>query len=329
MTRLAGALVALGLVASAVGCASGGGSGVGEPEASPSPSVTAAADAGTPAAVAATPTPAPQVRGAYGPLQVDLADPGTRSGTVEGPDGPRTFHVDLPDPVRPGSPLLIALHGYTQGSAGFEVYTGLSAAATARGIVTVRPDGVEDSWNGGESCCPPATREDVDDVGFLAALAEGLGSALDLDTDRTWVVGFSNGGFLALRSACEAPDVFEAVVSHAGTMDLPCEPAEPASVFLSHGDRDPVIPFENGRGPVSPQAEGRGARDVFDAWRRLDGCPEPTRRGSLATQEHLAAPCEDGTAVGLAVWDGVGHTWPAELNQLILDWLAEDAERRG
>ncbi|MBW3659452.1 MAG: prolyl oligopeptidase family serine peptidase [Actinobacteria bacterium] len=250
------------------------------------------------------------------------------TGSIEGPDGVRTFHVRLPDAPAPGAPLLVALHGFTQGSTGFESYTGLAEAAAARGIVTVLPDGIEDSWNGGSSCCPPATRRGVDDVGFLRALTAGLQAELDLDQERTWAVGFSNGGFLALRTACEAPEVFAAVVSHAGTMDLACEPEQPVSVLLSHGDRDGLIPFDGGRGPVSPQAAGRGARDVFAAWRELDGCPEPTPRRSRADEELLATPCDDGTAVGLAVWAGVGHVWPSHLNALLLDWLEEDAARR-
>lgn len=324
MTLRGGWLVAC-VVLAATGCAPSTGTAPATPSPAPIPTPSVAA---TP-----TPTPAPQpspslTPAAYGTLVLEPGDAGERRGTIEGPDGVRTFGVHLPDDLAPGAPLLVGLHGYTQGSAAFEIYTGLAGTATARGMVTVLPDGIEDSWNGGSSCCPPATRRGVDDVGFLRALTEGLRTELDLDPERTWAVGFSNGGFLALRTACEAPEVFAAVVSHAGTMDLVCEPAQPVSVLLSHGDRDGLIPFEGGRGPVSPQSAGRGARDVFAAWRQLDGCPEPTPRRSLADDELLAHPCDDGTAVGLAVWAGVGHVWPSDLNALLLDWLEEDAARR-
>lgn len=323
MTRGRGSILAC-LVVVATACAAGADTPAPTPD--PLPSVTAAA----PASPRPSPTPArrPPPPAAYGPLDLEVPGAGQHTGAIDGPDGTRTFTVHVPDAPLPGAPLLVALHGFTQGSTGFENYTGLAAAATARGIVAVTPDGIEDSWNGGASCCPPASRRDIDDVGFLGALADALRSELSLDPARTWVVGFSNGGYLALRLACEAPEAFTAVVSHAGTMDLPCEPDAPVSVLISHGDRDAIVPFEDGRGPVSPQAAGRGARDVFAAWRELDGCPEPVRRDALAGEELLATPCRDGTAVGLAVWAGVGHTWPAELNQLVLDWLEEDAARR-
>ncbi|MBW3620053.1 MAG: prolyl oligopeptidase family serine peptidase [Actinobacteria bacterium] len=320
MTRLRVRLVA-GVVLVATACAPG----TRATPATPGPPPTTAVPAVPPRPTPSPPAPSPV---AYGPVATEATDAGAWRGSIEGPDGTRTFSLHLPDRLVPDAPLLVALHGFTQGSAGFETYTGLAAAATARGIATVVPDGIEDSWNGGSSCCPPASRRGIDDVGFLRALTRGLHAELDLDPERTWLVGFSNGGFLALRTACEAPGAFSAVVSHAGTMDLACEPQEPVSVLLSHGDRDALIPFEGGRGPVSPQAAGRGARDVFAAWRTLGGCPEPTPRDSLAGEELLAAPCDGGTAVGLAVWAGVGHVWPANLNQLLLDWLDEDAARR-
>lgn len=293
----------------------------------PSPSPAEIPALPPPPSPAASPAPSPQPA-AYGPVDVQLDRPGVHTGTIDGPDGSRTFHVHLPEGELAGAPLLLALHGYTQDAAGFEEYTGLAGAATQRGIVAVTADGIGNSWNGGLSCCPPATRRDVDDVGFLDALAGALTDELALDPDRTWVVGFSNGGFLGLRVACEGDGTVDAVVSHAGTMDRECAPTHPVSVLLSHGDRDPVIPFEHGRGPVSPQAEGRGARAIFAAWRALVGCPEPTPRGSVAGEELLAAPCQADTAVGLVVWRGVGHSWPHELNALVLDWLDADGERR-
>lgn len=314
-----------GLVLAATACATDVGTTTAGPSAAPSPTPAVTV---VPSPAPAPSSPAPEAPATYGSLVLDPGDADVRTGSIEGPDGVRTFRVHLPDDPAPGAPMLVALHGFTQGSVGFETYTGLAEAATARGIVTVLPDGIDDSWNGGSSCCPPATRRGVDDVGFLRALTEALQAELDLDRDRTWAVGFSNGGFLALRTACDAPEVFTAVVSHAGTMDLACEPQHPVSVLLSHGDRDTIIPFEGGRGPVSPQAAGRGARDVFAAWRELGGCPEPTPRNSLAGEELVAAPCDDGTAVGLAVWSGAGHVWPADLNAFLLDWLAADAERR-
>lgn len=310
----------------AVGCA---GSSAGEPVAgAPTATATTDPDPGpspappSPSVAARTPRPD------HARPVVALDGEGVHEGTLDGPDGVRTFRVHVPAELDADAPLLVALHPFTQNGRAFEELTSLAEDAVARGIVTVSPDGIGASWNAAETCCPPATRLEVDDIGFLRALVAGLREELDLDPGRTWAAGFSNGGFMALRLACEAGDVFTAVVSHAGTMDRACAPSEPVSVLVSHGAEDTLVPFEGGDGPVSPQAEGRGARDVFAAWRALDGCPEPAPRTSDASEDLLAAPCAQDTAVGLAVWDGTGHAWPRQLNALLLDWLAADADRR-
>ncbi len=308
------ACVALSLL---TGCSAGGAVAGDAESASPAATVPPPpVDVPTPAPAAPSPAASPVP---YGDLDVDLAGPGLHPGSIDGPDGPRTFRVHLPEGPTADAPLLLALHPFTFDGEAFERLTGLADDATARGVVTVFPDGVARSWNGGLTCCPPATGAGIDDVGFVRALATRLQDALDLDPDRTWAVGFSNGGFLALRLACEAPDVVSAVVSHAATMDRDCRPDEPVSVLVSHGADDELVPFAGGRGPVSPQAEGRGAREVFAAWLAIDGCPAPVPRSSVA--DELATPCAGGTRVGLAVWPDLGHAWPAEGNTRFLDWL--------
>ena len=69
----------------------------------------------------------------------------------------------------------------------------------ANGFIVVHPDGIPVGrtrggvWNGGV-CCGVATREEVDDVAFVAALLDRLGQAHDIDPARTLAFGHSNGG---------------------------------------------------------------------------------------------------------------------------------------
>jgi hypothetical protein len=69
----------------------------------------------------------------------------------------------------------------------------------ANGFIVVHPDGIPVGrtrggvWNGGV-CCGVATRGEVDDVAFVAALLDRLGQAHDIDPARTLAFGHSNGG---------------------------------------------------------------------------------------------------------------------------------------
>lgn len=66
-----------------------------------------------------------------------------------------------------------------------------------------------------------------------------------IDPRRIGLVGHSNGGFMALRMACEASDLVTAVVSLAGSTwkeDSSCAPATfPVNVLTLHGDNDDTI----------------------------------------------------------------------------------------
>ena len=79
----------------------------------------------------------------------------------------------------------------------------------------VYPNSVGTHWNAvPQSEQPPdgSNRRGVDDVGFLRALVASLGQRYPLDPERIFVAGFSNGGRMTLRLACEAPDVYRGFV---------------------------------------------------------------------------------------------------------------------
>ena len=68
------------------------------------------------------------------------------------------------------------------------------------------------------TCCGYAAKHGVDDVAFLDSLVERLAAAKRIDRTRVTAAGFSAGGMLALRLACERPATFSRVVDVAGAM---------------------------------------------------------------------------------------------------------------
>mmetsp|Transcript_13785 Transcript_13785/g.42696 ORF Transcript_13785/g.42696 Transcript_13785/m.42696 type:complete len:255 (+) Transcript_13785:311-1075(+) len=67
-----------------------------------------------------------------------------------------------------------------------------------------------------------------------------------IDRRRLFVYGLSNGGFLALRVACEHADVFAGVWSQAGSgfaAESRCAPAAPIRVVVEHAATDTLIPY--------------------------------------------------------------------------------------
>src|SRR5205814_3467937 len=109
------------------------------------------------------------------------------------------------DATKP-TPLLILLHGYTASGAQQEMYFKLGPVANAQGFLYAIPDGTVDGagnrfWNATDACCNYFGSA-VDDVAYLGAIMDDVGTRYNVDPKPIFVVGHSNGGFMAHRLAC-------------------------------------------------------------------------------------------------------------------------------
>lgn len=240
----------------------------------------------------------------------------------------RKYLVHVPpgyDAARP-TPLVLAFHGgggHAEYMADDEKY-GLGRKADREGFVVVFPNGYSKlpggkfaTWNAG-SCCGDARDRKIDDVGFARALVAAVKLQLNIDSARVFATGMSNGGMMSHRLACEAPDVFRAVASVAGTdATLSCTPSRPVSVLHIHARDDTHVLFNGGAG----QDAFRDASKVTDfvsvpetmvRWVRREQCDSAPKR----ILERPGAFCEaytgcaGGATVQLCVTEDGGHSWP-------------------
>jgi polyhydroxybutyrate depolymerase len=189
-------------------------------------------------------------------------------------------------------PLLVFLHGL--GGSGRELAAALSldAMSESAGFAYIAPDGMLDHagrrfWNATDSCCNFEGLS-VDHVGELRGWIEAATRHARIDARRVYLVGFSNGGFLAYRAACEIGHLLAGIVSIAGAGPgdtRACHPEKKLSVVQIHGDADPIVKFEGGhlfadrRRPRHPSAEKSLAY-----WAKYDACSGdavPTRHLDL------------------------------------------------
>ncbi len=236
---------------------------------------------------------------------------------------PRFAELHVPSSYDPaqGAMLVVNLHGY--GSNGPEqiVFTKMNGHADARHFLVAYPEGVgapgPQSWNAGD-CCGVAWTNSVDDIAFIRKLVERLENDYCIDPRRIYATGFSNGGFLSHRIACDLSDLFAAVAPVSGVLGIDpaqCSPKRPVPIMHFHGTLDPLEPYQGGA-PFSPGLPGplkfRSVAATLAVWRQRNGCSDqstPFYQQGDTTCLRWAA-CTPGGVVQLCTIDGGGHTWP-------------------
>lgn len=192
--------------------------------------------------------------------------------------GERPFTLVLPSNYQPGTPapLIIGLHGYTAESPYAQNYFALGKVADEKGILTVYPSGSKDTngylfWNATPACCNFDSNS-VDDEAYLLSIIDSVSKDHTVDLARIYIIGHSNGGFMAHRMACNQSDRIAAIVSLAGaTYSNPksCNPTSPVSVLQIHGSNDEVISYTGGYLFSSAYPS---ARRTIDLWGKLNEC---------------------------------------------------------
>lgn len=242
----------------------------------------------------------------------------------------RTYLVHVPRGYAPDTPLplVVVIHGAFDTAEGMERVSGFSRLADREGFIVLYPNGMGilgllQHWNAGH-CCGKAADDNVDDVGFVAATIEDVCVRLNVDRDRIYMVGFSNGGMLAYRFAAERGDILAAVSPMAASIggrlskDLPewriPEPAQPVSVIAVHGLLDDDVPYEGG---ISHHRGGTrtywSVEESVDFWVTRNGCkPAPVTKNLYEGRVILKSwmSCTDNAEVALCLIVGWGHVWP-------------------
>ena len=236
------------------------------------------------------------------------ASPGTTSVTITSGGVARRYLLHIP-PGYDGAtaaPLVLALHPYAANAQLMLDITRLPEMADRAGFIVVAPDatGAAQLWN------IEKTPGAADDVAFLRDLIAKMDSDLCIDRERTYAAGYSNGGGMALRLACEMPERIAAIGAVASQY-VSCDGS--AALIAFHGTADPILPFAGGPSPSGLGLNLVPVRRAVSEWARqlgCDGLPQitvPSSEVEVSTYQR----CRLGTGEALLYTViGGGHSWP-------------------
>lgn len=258
----------------------------------------------------------------------------------------RSYALYIPptyDPSQP-TPLVVALHGRPDSGYGIAYLLDMNETARQNNFIVVYPDGLEQSWNYTRGF-PEYDANPLDDTAFLKTLVDDLALELNIDQQRVYVTGFSNGGFMTQRLACEAYDTFAAFAVIGATVtdgfvEL-CDGTPPIHIMFIHGTQDESIPW----GGLAREDGLTITWSVFDSltfWATHNGCSpeqstqEPFQQSGLSPDTSLIlftlGGCENQTDIPFYIVEGGGHNIPGvpgrlnseQFGQVNMDMRAPD-----
>ena len=159
-------------------------------------------------------------------------------------------------------PLLFNFHGFGDTAEQYMNYVDMRSLAESEQFILVYPQG--SCLNGASHWNPCTTGGDnkstADDLGFVEAMIDNISLNYNIDSERVYASGYSNGGMMVYGLANYKSNLITAVASVSGAMlDCAGTISRPVPVIHLHGTSDGVIPF-NG------SSEYSSVQSTLDYW---------------------------------------------------------------
>lgn len=177
------------------------------------------------------------------------------------------------------------------------------------------------SWADGRNTS--ADQAGIDDIGFIDKLIDTLIARYNADSNRIYICGFSNGGFMVQRLACQLSDRFAAMASLGSSIDTvlyqSCNPSKPIPMAFFNGTADPLMPYGGGSMqnplviPVVP------VDSAVQFWVRHNHCrtaspvinfPDIFTADNSTAELFNFSNCDCNSNVKFYKLVNGGHTWP-------------------
>lgn len=241
---------------------------------------------------------------------------------------PRQFVLYVPSSYDGSNPvpLVLMFHGGQNTPENASMRYGVSEKAEEEGFIVVYPNASEmmgDSWNFGlgwytASWFDELGRWLVDEKGYVMKIIDKMQNDYNIDTNRIYAAGHSNGGMMAYYIASVFSDTFAAIASNSGCIGghlqdfemvtIP-EPENPVAIIAFHGKKDTVVPYDGGW-DRSHSVYYTSVGEAVSFWIEHDGCDS-----EAATDVHgnVTIDCysngDAGTEVIIYSIENKGHIW--------------------
>lgn len=221
----------------------------------------------------------------------------------------RSFIVHIPTGYDPSVPVscVFNLHGAGMTGSYQQLYTKMDAVSNANGFLVVYPNGIDNSWLVGST---GQYSDNTRDVQFISAILDTLIELYNVNTDRVFACGLSQGGYMSHRLACDLQNRFAAIASVAGGISdsarLHCQDLRKVPVLFIHGTDDAFVPYTWGASAMDFWI----GRNICDPSPVVTDLPDNNTSDNSTVRHIVYNACSAHVAVEMFRVEGGGHTWP-------------------
>jgi polyhydroxybutyrate depolymerase len=214
-------------------------------------------------------------------------------------------------------PLILNLHGYTSNANSQQLYSNFMPIADTANFLMVYPNGTfsggQRYWNAG------LYTTGVDDIGFLSNLIDSLDLTYNINLNRVYSTGMSNGGFMSHTLACELSHRITAIASVTGSIfttqyGVNCHPARPVPVMQISGTADATVPYAGNTSqammPIDSVVKYWVVKNNCNPMATFSNVPNTNTSDGCTAEYYQYNNGTSGSTVELFKIIGGGHTWP-------------------
>jgi polyhydroxybutyrate depolymerase len=201
----------------------------------------------------------------------------------------RSYRVFVPSGLPAGPRPLVVLLPADGGTAANLEKSGVEVGAASAHAIVAYPDPQGRAWT-------------ADDEGFISAVIDDVAARLLVDPAHVIVGGYSSGGTMAYKYACDRSYRVSGLFVVAGVgPSAPCTLQRPISLLHIHGLADPVSPYSSATaGALS--------------WATADGCGSAYSTTNYAGRSDVLdfriITCPAGASVELVRSKSMTNAWP-------------------
>ena len=230
----------------------------------------------------------------------------------------REYYVSLPEDTSKPVPIIINFHGFLSHAMDQQGFSQMDNYAHQNGIGVIYPEGVKRSWNVGK-----AILNDENDIGFVNALIDSVSSNYNIDSNRIYACGFSNGGTFSYELMCGLSNKIAAFGSVGGNFSINenrlCNIDREIPLIHIHGTKDRLQKYNNSDGDFLSTVE---SVNYWAKYNQLDikvveNIEDIYKKDGTTVEKHTYSKNNSNTQViHFKVVKG-GHLW---LGSPIADW---------